>query len=159
MKPLPSLPRLAWIAGSLLLGLTLPSAQAETDAHHQHPAATASLQLDHGKKWATDAPLRQGMANLQQAFDAVHVQIHRDRFQDNDYASLATQVQTEVDRIITQCHLSPEADAQLHPILAELIRGAEAMSGKSTQTRRRDGALIAMSALKNFQTYFDTGTP
>jgi hypothetical protein len=59
-------------AGLLCLASVLPAA-ARTAHEHQHAgAAVAKLQLDAGRKWATDASLRSGMAAIRAAFDADH---------------------------------------------------------------------------------------
>lgn len=54
---------------SLVWALSLTPAFA-ADAGHEHPhdAPPAKLQLDAGKKWQTDATLRQSMAELRQLF-------------------------------------------------------------------------------------------
>ena len=41
--------------------LAQPVAAADSHNHHHHEAAAAKLQLDHGRKWPTDAPLRQAI--------------------------------------------------------------------------------------------------
>jgi len=103
------------IAAALALAFAAPAFAAE-DAHsHGHAAEEAKLVLDHGKKWPTDAPLRQGMENIR----AVVAKGAKDE-------ALAKAVETEVAGIVQNCKLEPEADEQLHIVIAELMAGAEA---------------------------------
>jgi hypothetical protein len=105
----------AALAAALTLAFGAP-AFAAGDTHSHEPAGgEAKLVLDHGKKWQTDAPLRQGMENIRSAV-AKGVQ--------ND--ALAKTVETEVAGIVQNCKLEPEADAQLHIVIGELLAATEA---------------------------------
>jgi hypothetical protein len=104
----------AALAAALTLAFGAP-AFAAGDAHSHGAAGEAKLVLDQGRKWQTDAPLRQGMDNIRSAV-AQGVQ--------ND--ALAKKVETEVAGIVQNCKLEPEADAQLHIVIGELLAGAEA---------------------------------
>jgi hypothetical protein len=100
---------------AIALAFTAPAFAAE-DAHsHGHAAEEAKLVLNQGKKWQTDAPLRQGMENIR----AVVAKGAKDE-------ALAKAVETEVAGIVQNCKLEPEADEQLHIVIAELMAGAEA---------------------------------
>jgi hypothetical protein len=59
------------VLGLAVLALTsvAPALAAENPVH-QDEAAAHALQLDNGKKWQTDEPLRQAMTQI---FDAVAV--------------------------------------------------------------------------------------
>ena len=48
----------------LAMGLAAPLGAAQQGAHDHGPAATSGLQLNKGKKWATDEPLRLGMNRM-----------------------------------------------------------------------------------------------
>ena len=74
-------------AAGLALGLATGSLAA--DAHkHDHGAAPAKLELNNGKKWATDAPLRRGMENIRNSIDAVHHEIHENKLSTAKYGAL-----------------------------------------------------------------------
>jgi hypothetical protein len=113
----------AALAAALTLAFGAPAfAAGETqsfaagDAHsHEHAAGEARLVLNQGKKWQTDAPLRQGMENIRSAV-AKGLQ--------NE--ALAKTVETEVAGIVQNCKLEPAADEQLHIVIADLLAGAEA---------------------------------
>lgn len=146
---------LALTAFTLITGTAaLPQAQA-ADAHHHHGDSTAAptLHLNAGRKWATDTPLRQSIDGINQAMAKALPQIHHGRFGDADYDALASAVSRNVTYAVAHCKLTPEADAVLHVIIAELLAGAETMEGKTT-TPRHDGAVRVVQALKSYGQYF-----
>jgi hypothetical protein len=79
--------------------------------------------------------------------------IHHSRFGDADYDALAAAVNRNVAYAVERCKLAPEADAQLHLVIAELLAGAEAMEGKAAAPRH-DGAVRVVQALKSYAKYF-----
>lgn len=122
---------------------------------HQHAAGEpAKLVLDHGKKWATDAPLRTGMTAIRDALAAKHEAIHKGRLAPADYKALGDTVEAQVASIVGQCKLEPAADANLHLVIAELLAGADAMQGKS-KTTPAAGAAKVLNALNQYGKYFD----
>ena len=57
--------RLAALAAAFSMALAAHALAQSPAASHSHDAsAPAKLALDHGKKWATDAPLRDGMTKV-----------------------------------------------------------------------------------------------
>jgi hypothetical protein len=126
------------------------------DAHaaHQHDGA-ATLQLNDGKKWETDAPLRKSMAQIRQSVNASLHKIHENKLPASGYDSLAHRIESEVGTIVSNCKLEPKADAQLHLIVADLLAGAEQMAGKSKDAKRQGGAVKVIGALDNYAKYFD----
>lgn|SRR5574338_273260 len=131
-----------------------PIAAAEGDAHPAHGRdEVPRLQLNDGKKWATDAPLRQAMTTLNQALAGALPRIHKNRFAPADYDALAKTVDDQVAFVVANCKLEPQADAMLHRVIAELLAGAEAMQGKTGQPRHA-GALRVQGALQDYGEYF-----
>lgn len=121
-------------------------------AHHEQGAAT--LSLDHGKQWPTDAPLREGMDALRVAFaERLHA-IHSGDLSAAEYKVLGDLTEKTVADIVAQCRLKPEADAMLHVIIADLLAGADIMTGK-VAGEPRAGAHTAVTALNNYGQYFD----
>ncbi|MFN4352151.1 MAG: hypothetical protein ACK4F6_15215 [Hylemonella sp.] len=156
-------PKSAGALGALLLvaGLGLASGSYaaglhghETDTAHGHGSA-GTLQLNAGKKWETDAALRSSMAQIRQALDASLPKIHDNKLAAAGYGALARKVEGEVGNIVKNCKLEPEADAQLHLIVADLLAGAEQMAGKVKHTKRQGGAVKVVTALINYGKYFD----
>ncbi len=96
---------------------------AATSHDHGHGEGAPALQLDAGKRWATAR-----------------------------YGELAETVRGQVAYMVENCKLSAEADAQLHLIIAQLLAGADAMSG--APAGQRDGAVTVVGALGDYATYF-----
>ena len=88
------------LLATLALVLSANTQAAEnTDAHHHHDHGSASpqqLQLNAGKKWATDAHLRQAMNDINQAMAKALPLIHKNQFGDQAYQALATTVSQKV---------------------------------------------------------------
>lgn len=131
------------IAFAVAAAFGLPAAQAAGDAH-DHAAGEAKLVLNHGKKWPTDAPLRQGMEKIRAAVTA-----------EKNYEVLAKKINAEVAGIVQDCKLEPEADAQLHIVIADLMAAAEVMEGKVKGEAPRQGAVKAVKALNAYGKHFD----
>lgn len=142
---------------SLSLAAAGPTLAATEHATHQHEhgASAATLQLNAGKKWATDAALRQGMGAIRQALAGALPEIHDNRLPAQGYGKLAHTVEHEVSNIVANCKLTAEADAQLHVVVADLLAGAERMAGKAKGGKRRDGAVQVIGALDKYAAYFD----
>ena len=129
-------------------------AYAANDHHHGHDAEVPQqLQLNAGKKWATDASLRQAMSEINQAMAKALPLIHKQQFSDMQYQALADTVNRQVAYAIENCKLDTKADAMLHLIIADLQGGADVMSGKAG-AERHDGAVQVLRALKAYGQYF-----
>jgi hypothetical protein len=150
-------PRKLKYAG-LVAALTLAFAApvfAAGDTHSHEGAGEAKLVLNQGKKWPTDAPLRQGMANIRGAVVKDLKVIHANKATPAQYEALAAKVNGEVAGIVQNCKLEPDADAQLHILIADLMHGAEVMDGKVQGEKRRAGAERVAKALNAYGQYFD----
>lgn len=131
------------------------SGPAAHEHQHEHGASPATLQLNAGKKWETDAALRQAMGEIRQALAGALHEIHENRLPAKGYGKLAHIVEHEVGNIVANCKLTAEADAQLHVVVADLLAGAERMAGKLKGGKRQDGAVQVVGALDKYATYFD----
>lgn len=152
---LPSATHAMLFAAALALSTASFAAPAHKhDSHADHVAPT-SLQLNAGKKWATDEALRKSMESIRQSVAASLHQIHENRLTPAAYGALARKVEGEVGNIVSNCKLEPKADAQLHLIVADLLAGSEQMAGKIKQAKRQDGAVKVIGALEKYATYFD----
>ncbi|MBS0438051.1 MAG: DnrO protein [Proteobacteria bacterium] len=121
------LPKVFAIALSGMALLFGAGASAQDAAHTEHAAHAQSAQatLPTGQRWATDAPLRDGMRRIRQAVEALgHAEHgHLDSAQ---MANVAKLIDTAVQDMIANCKLKPDADAALHGLLAKFIAGAQA---------------------------------
>ncbi|WP_417777948.1 hypothetical protein [Stutzerimonas xanthomarina] len=125
---------------------------AATGHEHGHSEGAQALQLDAGKRWATDAPLRQAMGIINDDMRQALPAIHENRLPAASYGELAEVVRSQAAYMVENCELSADADAQLHLIIAQLLSGADAMSSEASA--QRDGAVTVVGALDNYATYF-----
>jgi len=147
-------PRPAWVVLAAAL-VALPASVAwAQDHHHGHEGGAQTLQLDHGKKWATDAPLREAMTAIRDALQADHPAIHARSQPPAAYEALAQRIDAQIAHIVEQCKLPADADANLHVLLAEIIGGADAMRESDPQVARA-GAVRVIQALNRYPQYFD----
>ena len=145
----------AVFACALALGLSGAGWAATGVAVHKHGAHASKLALDNGKKWATDEPLRQGMKGIRSNLEASLHAIHENKLTVAAYDELADTLNAKVGTIVAQCKLEPKADAQLHVLIAQILEGVQAMQGKQKKVKRHAGAVIVLTALEQYGTYFD----
>ena len=144
-----------WLIIATTLALSIGSALAIDHAHDLGGHGAITLTLNNGTKWPTDAPLRQGMTSIKAALLPQLPAIHENRLQASQYLLLAKQTNTQIGFMVTNCKLSPDADAQLHLIIADLGGAAEAMAGNDQKMSRQGGALRLQHALKIYGEFFD----
>ena len=140
------------MAALLAVGAPL---QAQTAAHDHGSGAPQALQLNHGQKWATDAPLRKGMDGIRSLVAPQLKAAHAGKLSAAQYKQLAGKIEREVADIVENCKLEPAADAQLHGLIAEIGAGVDALNGKSADTRPVDGLLKVTHAVNQYPHYFD----
>lgn len=145
------------LAVAAVLAAAAPAIAADAHSHDQHQAAAQphKLSLDHGKKWATDEPLRRGMGEIRAALAAKHTGIHKATLTPAEYKALGETVEKKVGDIVANCKLAPEADAQLHVVVAELVAASDAMQGKEPHAQPSKGAIKAVHAVNEYGKYFD----
>jgi hypothetical protein len=139
----------------LTLAATGPSFAANEAHDHGHATTPVTLQLNAGKKWETDAPLRKAMGEIRQSMVSSLHAIHENKLSAKGYGALAKKVEHAVGDMVANCKLGTQADEQLHLIIVDLLAGAEHMSGKVNQAKRMDGAVKVIGALDNYGKYFD----
>lgn len=131
------------------------AAAPPADAHAQHAHDTAATPVPPaGQRWATDAPLQDGMGRIRQAVTALeHYQHgHLDQTQATNATRL---IDAAVQDMIANCKLAPDADAALHVLIAKFVSGADAVrSGRDVS-----GSIKSMQdALAQYPTQFDDPT-
>jgi hypothetical protein len=141
----------AAIAASLAGAATVRAAEH----HHDDAAVPQALSLDHGRPWATDASLREGMGRIRGLVDPQLAAAHAGKLGATQYRALATQVETEVGGIVANCKLEPKADAMLHRVIAQIGAGTEAMAGKDAKQRPDQGLLQVAQAVNDYARTFD----
>jgi len=135
--------------------LVIPPAFAADSHSHGHGAGPMALQLDHGKKWTTDAPLRRAMLSIREAVHGAPAALHKATAKPEAYAEVGNRIEADVGIIVKECKLPPDADAQLHVVVAEMIAGADAMKGAKDAKAGRAGLVKVNGALTAYGKYFD----
>ncbi|MBC5785374.1 hypothetical protein H8N03_20675 [Ramlibacter sp. USB13] len=142
-----------------MIAACAPAAFAATPASgahaHEQAAGSPALRLDHGRKWATDAPLRQGMARIRGLVAPQLAAAHGGRLEPADYAALATKIDAEVAAIVKDCRLPPEADGVLHVVLGELLAGTGTLAGRTAGATPVDGLVQVVAAVNTYGRYFE----
>jgi Ni/Co efflux regulator RcnB len=131
------------------------AARAADPHHHGHDAAPAKLQLDQGRKWKTDEPLRRGMASIRETVHGAPAPLHKGTAKPEAYAEVGSRIEADVGRVVKECKLPPDADAQLHLVIADVIAGADAMKAAKDAKAGRAGLVKVDGALKAYGRYFD----
>lgn len=136
MKRLP-----AWIAALALCAAT-GSAAAHDHDHDHGGGAPAELALDDGRKWPTDAALRQGMERIRAA-----------AAQELVPAQLATRINGQIAYLVNNCKLDQKTDAIFHLVLADLIAGANLLEKRPAA--REEGVARINKALRDYAGHFE----
>lgn len=79
--------------------------------------------------------------------------IHNNKLAAEEYLHFAGVVEQQVNFIIKNCALAPEADAQFHLILARLINASSKMKDPELKVQRQ-GAIEVLQALQQYPVFF-----
>jgi len=141
----------------VLIAATLASPLAVLAADHDAHGAAAKhkIELNAGKKWATDDPLRQAMTAIHASVDITLPRAHAGKATTADYDAFSKEVNTQVAYIVQNCKLDPKADAQLHTVIADILAGAEAAAGTQKGKGRAAGVVQIAQGLNTYGKYFD----
>ncbi len=134
-----------------------PSALAEEHhAHHQQQERKQERetpQLNHGKLWATDAPLRQGMERIRDAaLLAQKASINNGKLSNETAATLASGIDDALAFMFERCALESGADENLHILLERLIHASEALKENHNSV---EGMPQVHEVLKTYPHYFE----
>jgi hypothetical protein len=146
--PIARLVAVAFIAGGLAAVNVWGNAATAADASHDHGSHSAKP-LPAGKRWATDAPLRDGMAQIRKVIEPRLPAVHGGTVDPREYGDMAARVEQQVAGIVTNCKLPSDADAALHGILAEMGEATQTMAGKTAHAPR-EGAVQLARALDRY---------
>ena len=127
---------------------------ASPHSHESHGTVPVSITLDNGHKWATDEPLRRHMGEIRAALAQRSGEILAGRLAHEQTLALGALIEAKVAAIVTDCKLQPEADANLHLVVADLLQAAEVMQGR-TKRPRDHGTAQAVRATQMYATYFE----
>jgi hypothetical protein len=140
----------ALVAAACLAGLA--PAQAQPSHPHEHAQhGTMALELDHGRRWATDAPLREGMERIRAAVAKASRADAPGGLTPAQAQALAASVDEGIAFMVQHCHLEPKADASLHILLGRLSGAAAAVKANPGAA---DGLPRLREALAMYPRYF-----
>ena len=128
---------------------------AAPQTHDHHGTAPQTMKRNAGKKWATDEPLRQGMNAIRSSAAATLPLAHTGKAENSDYDAFAREVTAQVGYIVKNCKLEPQADAQLHVAIADIVAGVEMAEGKQAGAKRSSGVVKVVRTLNAYGKYFD----
>jgi hypothetical protein len=131
------------------------AAGAASPAHPQETPVVLALKLDAGKKWRTDEPLRNAMSDIRDSVAAESHALRAGTMNAATYEALARKIDARTADIVVNCKLAPDADAQLHVVLAQLMQGSVAMKGQDPSLARRTGADRIVGALEAYARHFE----
>ncbi|MFZ5843092.1 MAG: hypothetical protein ACOY3E_09385 [Pseudomonadota bacterium] len=138
--------------GALASSVSLTSFAAEVPEHHHDRAAEPSLKLNAGKRWETDAPLREAMMRIRQAMHGTEALQKAQGFGATQATALAQTIRDSVAYMVANCQLPPDADATLHVLIGRLATAADQLG----QGEKRAEALLAIhDTLQLYPQYFD----
>ena len=133
------------------------AAQHSHRERHAHANANANananaspqLVLDKGAKWTTDEALRTGMLRIRAAVERNAEPNHT--IDPARAPELSAEVQAGVAYMVEHCKLAPAADAVLHLLIADMLKGADLMAHPQ---RAAEGLALVHGALERYPVYF-----
>lgn len=126
---------------------------ADEHAHHHDASAGMALQRPPGGgRWATDAPLRQGMETIHAALEVAIPTFEKGEMTDSAATKLAAVVTGQVQFLVANCQLEPDADAQLHILIGQMLSAAEAMAADAGSA---EGVPQLHAAVQLYGDYFE----
>jgi hypothetical protein len=141
------------LAAALICGFaTLAIHAAPAHAHEDHAAhaATAPVAVP-TKRWATDAPLREGMGRVRTALDELR-HYERGHMPAGMALERVTSIEGATTYMFAHCKLAADADGALHGMLVPLLAAAQRL-------RKDPQDLSAVEAMRNavadYPRYFD----
>ena len=96
------------------------------DHAQDHAAASVSATAAPAQRWAADANLSHGMAQVRASVEALGHAEHG-HMGPGQVVVLARTMDGYIGDILATCKLDPNADAALHGVLAQLLRGTDAL--------------------------------
>lgn len=140
---------------AIALSISASTAIAQAAAHEQHGATHAVLELDAGQKWATDAPLRQGMSTIHKAVSTALPAAQSGKMTTAQYDAFANDMTGQFTYIVQNCKLEPKADAQLHVLLGNIMTGITIAKGEEKGQDRNLGVIKVAQSVNDYGKYFD----
>jgi hypothetical protein len=134
------------------LAVPLTAVAGDHGKHGEGPAH--ELELNAGKKWETDAPLRKAMSAIRQSVVATLAVVHSGKGTPATFEASSKEITAQIAYMVSNCKLEPKADAQLHVLIGDMMKGVEELEGKQPGVPRAEGLLLVTRALNAYGEYF-----
>lgn len=123
------------LAAPAFAGAGSPSEPPSQDGAHEaqdahaahHPQAGHEEAALPAIRWASDAPLREGMRRVRSATEALSHAAHG-HLDAAQVQAIAAELESAVQDMIARCKLAPEPDAALHPLLARVLQASATLA-------------------------------
>ena len=139
------------VASGFALSMVASTAQAAM-AHDHGPHGQAMIsEPPPGARWSTDEALREGMTRIHEAVQRSLPDTPGQPIGDEAAADLQRDIEAATSYLIANCKLPEAADAGLHGLLIDLLRGAEALSEAD---QREQGLQCLVEALERYPQLF-----
>lgn len=114
---------------------------------HSTSEKESQLVLDDGKKWKLDEATRNNI-------DSIKKTVHSASSQQKDYAKVATDLESDVNRLVSQCRMSGRDHDMLHLWLENFLTDLKELKTASKEEQPIAFAKIE-TLLKEFGDYFE----
>ncbi|AWM60572.1 DnrO protein [Stutzerimonas stutzeri] len=139
------------LASNFALSMVVSTAHAATSHDHSQHAPATAAQTRPGERWATDEALREGMTRVHESVQRSTPSDPRQPLSDESAAALQRDIEAATSYLIANCQLPEAADAALHGLLIDLLKGAEALSETD---QREQGLQRIFDALERYPQTF-----
>ena len=125
--------------------------ESHSTSHDEHNSS-AKLDLNDGKKWQTDAAMRQAMHRIRELVAPLQAVTSEQSINPAEAKSIALGVQEQVKFMIDNCKLDKKADAVLHTFIADLLKATEWLSQEPPTAQ---GIVLIQKVLDRYPQYFE----
>jgi hypothetical protein len=139
---------------TVVLGYCGTVALAEEHSAHS-TSSNQEAQLNQGKKWETDKPLRKGMEKISLLAKKNISAIHNEKLTPKAYVELGNEIKAQTDLIFKNCKLPPTADQELHKILFPILNSVTTFTGKGTNKEKHEAFVALLNSLAQYGSHFE----
>lgn len=143
----------------LVIGITLlfqtVVAKSNQHDHHNHGKSDSKLNLNNGKKWSTDKPLRDNMDAIHNHIKSSLDKIHTKKMRNSEYQALSKKVRGNINSIFKNCKLPPKADAQLHILLSSMLSANDKLLEQISLEEKAHAVEKILEGYKAYLKHFD----
>jgi hypothetical protein len=139
---------------SLVAALAAPLSVLASDHSKHGQGVPHKLELNAGKKWATDEPLRKAMSALRESVVGALAVVHSGKETPATFEATSKEIASQISYMVANCKLEPKADAQLHVLIGDMLKGAEVLEGKQPGVQKAEGLVTVARALNAYGEHF-----